>query len=90
MAWTPALITQLRRRLGWTRAELSRRVGVTVTVIEAWEKGGEAPGQEICNQLDFLEGHLNRYCECLSKDPVAEIFLKENGLNQVSRTDLEN
>ena len=86
--WTPAAIKTLRQKLGWTRAELSRRVGVTVSTIQAWEEGAGAPEAEAQNTLLSLEGHLQKYSDSLSTDPLAEKVLAQKGLNQVMRNDL--
>lgn len=88
MNWTPESIITLRRKLGWTRAELSRRVGVTVQVIQAWEDGTEKPDSEAGNQLLSLDGHLQKYSQSLATDPLAELFLEKNKLNQILKNEL--
>ena len=54
-------IAELRRRLGMTQLELSRRVGVTETTIANWEKnrGGG---------LELIERFIN-LCEALRCSP---------------------
>lgn len=88
MNWTPETITTLRRRLGWSRAELSRRVGVTAKVIQAWEEGKGKPDSEASNQLLSLDGHLQKYSQSLATDPLAELFLEKNKLNQILKNEL--
>lgn len=90
MIWTPELIKSLRRRLGWSRAELSRRVGVKAEVIAAWEDGSRQPDSESCNQLLSLDSHVQKYSQSLASDPLAETYLEQNRLNQIFKNDLKN
>lgn len=87
-SWTPTAIKTLRQKLGWTRAELSRRVGVSVALVQAWEEGNESPEADAQNTLLSLEGHLQKYSDSISTDPLAEKVLAQKGLNQVMRNDL--
>jgi|FLYM01.1.fsa_nt_gi transcriptional regulator with XRE-family HTH domain len=90
MSWTSSKLSDLRRRLGWTRAELSRRVGVQVTEIQAWEQGDSQPGHEVSIEFTSLESHLERYSESIAADPIAESFLQKNRLNQIFKNDLKS
>lgn len=90
MIWTKSKINELRRRLGWSQAELSRRVGVSVDVLRTWETGAARPDSEACIQLSSLEGHMNHYSKSLATDPVAETFLSKNRLNQIFKNDLKS
>ena len=88
--WSAQSIRQLRQQLGWTQAEFSRRMGVTVAQIQKWEDGSESPEEESLNQFLALQSHLTNYSESLSMDPLAEVYLSENSLNQVTRNNLKN
>lgn len=90
MNWTQVKINELRRRLGWSQAELSRRVGVSVDALRSWEDGVSRPDSEACIQLSSLEGQLNRYSKSIATDPVAETFLSKNRLNQIFKNDLKS
>lgn len=88
LIWKAERIQNLRRRLGWSQAELSRRLGVSTAAIEKWELGLGNPGIESMNQLSSLESHLESYCSTISSSPIAEVVLKEKNMNQILRKDL--
>ena len=88
--WTPQNIKLLRQRLGWTRAEFSRRIGVRQEMVLSWEEGQKTPDGETINQLRTLLDHLQSYNLNLSADPLAEIYLAENNLNQTTKNKLKN
>jgi DNA-binding transcriptional regulator YiaG len=37
--WNPEHIVTLRRRLGWSKSDLARRLHCETTEVEAWEEG---------------------------------------------------
>ena len=88
--WTPQNIKLLRQRLGWSRAEFSRRVGVKQELVLSWEEGRKKPDTETINQMRTLMDHLQNYNESLTSDPLAEVYLAENNLNQTTKNGLKN
>lgn len=88
LIWKSDRILSLRRRLGWSQAELSRRLGVKVDAIQMWETGAGSPGIESMNELSSLESHVESYSSTISALPMAEVVLKEQNLNQILRKDL--
>ena len=88
--WTPQKIKLLRQRLGWSRAEFSRRVGVKQEVVLMWEKGQKKPDGATLNHMKSLLDHLQNYNESLAIDPQAESYLTENNLSQITKNNLKN
>jgi ribosome-binding protein aMBF1 (putative translation factor) len=82
--WTAENIQSLRRRLGWSAADLSRRFSCDLKVILDWEGGVSSPLPEQIRQLETLKFHLNDYSNKIQITPQAEKILEEEGLEQVS------
>jgi len=59
-------------------------------MVLSWEEGQKAPDGETINQLRTLLDHLQSYNLNLSADPLAEIYLAENNLNQTTKNNLKN
>lgn len=86
--WTGARIVQLRRRLGWSRAELSARLAVTTVVLETWEKGEAWADADSANHLLYLQALIDVHADKVHQQPVAEMILSRRNLNQINRVEL--
>lgn len=82
MKWLPNEIKALRLRLGWTQAELGRRLGFAQNVIESWESASSKIPETVFADLAALEGHLNNYSTTLANLSLAEQFLKDRAMAQ--------
>lgn len=51
---TPDQIRQLRLKLGWTRPQMAKRIGVGVQAVYQWEKGITHPRYESLEKLNKL------------------------------------
>ncbi len=80
-------ILQLRRRLGWTRAELGFRMGCRSEIIEMWESGKLIPELEAINQLKVLLSQVEALSERVQQTPLTDLRLSELGLSQFNRCD---
>jgi transcriptional regulator with XRE-family HTH domain len=45
-------IRNLRGKLGWSQEELARRVGVSLSSVQRWEKSGTQPSRLALRELE--------------------------------------
>ncbi|HEX4923690.1 MAG TPA: helix-turn-helix transcriptional regulator [Bdellovibrionales bacterium] len=86
--WTSAEIRQLRLRLGWSQAELARRLGCRQQTVSEWETDAYVPQNAYSRLLELLHDHLEVHSDQVSRRPVAEILMKEVGYSQISGDEL--
>ena len=84
----PQDLKTIRQRLGWSMAEMARRMGGDVALITAWETGEQTPGADVINQFKFLMTHLDWTSTQIAQAPAAEVRMEEGGLSQVTHRDL--
>ncbi|MGE4131092.1 MAG: multiprotein-bridging factor 1 family protein [Bdellovibrionales bacterium] len=84
----PQEIRTLRRRLGWSLAEMARRMGCGTDLITSWESGDQNPDAESLNQLHFLHFHVESSSAITAQTPMAERELEIRGIAQVTHRDL--
>jgi transcriptional regulator with XRE-family HTH domain len=85
---SPDDIKQLRQRLGWSVAEMARRMGCGTDVVTAWELGRQSPDQDVLNQMQYLDSYLHSYSERISQTPMAEKVMHDDRLSQLTHRDL--
>lgn len=90
MKFTGEEIKSLRQRLGWSSADLSRRLGCTGERVRAVEAGTATLQSAELEQLTILRMHLTSYTQQLESCPLAEEALRTNGFNQIHIKDLKN
>jgi transcriptional regulator with XRE-family HTH domain len=56
----PALIKELRERLGLTQEQFAQRVGVTYSTVNHWENGKRTPQPFLLRRLQELKEELDR------------------------------
>ena len=88
MISNPKDIRQLRQRLGWSVAEMARRMGCSVQIVTAWEAGQQSPDAEVLNQMEYLDGYGRSYSERISQTPMAEKIMHDDRLSQLTHRDL--
>lgn len=81
-------IRNLRQRLGWTMAEMARRMGCTTVLIQAWENGSMLPDPEAMNQLHYLQFHVDKKSYQVGQTPLAEKEMESRGVAQLTHRDL--
>jgi transcriptional regulator with XRE-family HTH domain len=84
MIMNPADIKQLRQRLGWSLAEMGRRMGCKADLVSEWETGKQCPDSDVLNQMHYLESYLMGYSERISQAPMAEKIMHEDRLSQLT------
>ena len=81
-------IRSLRQRLGWSVAEMARRMGCNSTLIQKWETGTSVPDHDAVNQLCFLQNHVESASDHVAQWPLAEKELQSRGVAQLTHRDL--
>lgn len=89
MGWTAKEIKILRLRLGWSAVDLSHRMGCSSSLILDWEKGAASPSSDDLRQLERLLFSLETYNEQVTRGSEAESQLKNRGLEQIYKYDLD-
>lgn len=88
MTFTCTDIRKLRQRLGWSMAEMGRRMGCDAAMITDWENGAQAPDQDALNQLHYLQNHVESYSETIQQKPQLEKELESRHMSQLTHRDL--
>jgi transcriptional regulator with XRE-family HTH domain len=82
--WTAAEIRHLRLRLGWSQAELARRLGCRQQTVSEWETDSYVPQNAYSKLLDLLHDHLQVHSDQISRRPVAEVLMKVENASQIT------
>lgn len=90
MSWTSSQLKQLRLELGWSQAEMGRRLGMNAKRWDAIELGQVALDPETEAALSLLASQLEDYSKSLSFSSESESYMEKHQLNQISRFDLES
>lgn len=77
-------IKNLRLRLGWTHADLARRVACSADEVKEWEDGLKPPHREALNQLQYLLFKADSLAHDLAAQPQVESTLMSYHLEQIS------
>lgn len=81
-------IRNLRQRLGWSVAEMARRMGCGTDLIQKWESDETQPDSEALNQLRYLSNYLDSYSEQIAQKPLVEKTMEERRMAQLTHRDL--
>ena len=87
--WSADDIRQLRWRLGWSQAELARRLGCRQQTISGWETGIYEPQNAYSKLLEMLSSHVEHYSDQVASGSVAEAVMKQVGYTQVNSEELK-
>ncbi|MCB0407963.1 MAG: helix-turn-helix transcriptional regulator [Bdellovibrionales bacterium] len=79
---------KIRLRLGWTIAEMARRMGCHQELVIQWESNQQTPDVEMIQQYETIQFYLEEQSEFVRHQPVAESMLKGEHLQQVSLEDV--
>jgi hypothetical protein len=89
MKWDAKEIHHLRLKLGWSSAEFARAMGSPVISVRAWEAGTEAPHAEACRRLGYFSAFVEQNANRIVQVPAAEFLMDRDGLNQITRDQIE-
>ena len=81
-------IRKLRQRLGWSLAEMARRMGCDTTLIGAWETDAQRPDSEALNQMIYLQNHVESISDEVAQEPVLEKEIESRRVAQLTHRDL--
>lgn len=82
--WDKAQARELRLRLGWSQADLARRLHIQVQEVIKWENGDSAPTDQILSDIEFLLRQADICSEEVLKAPLIEIELEQSRLTQLN------
>ena len=85
--WDCDQIKGLRRRLGWSQAELARQLSCSVELIRSWETDCPQLDKEVLDQLDRWSNAAEDRSEKLQLNPLKERDLADQGVEQIFDTD---
>lgn len=79
----PADITDLRCRLGQSRADFARALGVSLEYVYGWENGTLIPTLGQRSFMVRLDQHAESYSEKTSLRPALECALRDRKVSQI-------
>jgi ribosome-binding protein aMBF1 (putative translation factor) len=82
MVWDSDKIKSLRLRLGWSSADLARRLSCESVIVTSWEQGVVAPNENQEEELNLLLKQADSSADEVSSQVLAEIFLEETNEGQ--------
>jgi DNA-binding transcriptional regulator YiaG len=89
-SWTKESIKSLRQRLGWSQAELSRRLHCNSSEVLLWESGKAMPPANFSNELMLLSKQAEACNEEVQTAPLAENICDKNALGQIEFSQIKN
>lgn len=89
MTWTGQKIKSLRLKLGWSRAELGRRLGLSLEHCFSLEQGTHSVSAETVEILDQLQAHLSDYSRNLKVKSLCSEHLRSQHKTQATSDEVE-
>lgn len=77
-------LKQIRLRLGWSSAELARRLSLTITQTLSLESNPEALSPELKAICADLFRYAEDYSRMIARDPFAEKVMTSQRLSQIT------
>ena len=74
----------IRQRLGWSLAEMARRMGCSTELVVKWESLKTRADSAVVRQYEALLNQIEIQCEFVRQSPLAETYLKDGQLQQAS------
>ena len=76
-------IRELRLRMGWSRADIARRLGCSSEDVKMFEQGERTPESHMKSELEFLLRQADACSDEVRLTPSAENKCAQNALQQV-------
>lgn len=89
LLWSGEKIRELRQRLGWSQAELARRLGCRQQTVSEWETNTYQPQNAYSQLLDQWQADSDSANRSLRLAPIADAVMKDLNVSQVNSTVLE-
>ncbi len=81
--FTPADISELRGRLGQSRADFARAMNCLLEDVYAWEAGRVQPSTSQRSYMARLEQHADEYSDKVALRPSLENACRDRGVDQI-------
>jgi DNA-binding transcriptional regulator YiaG len=89
LLWTKESIKSLRQRLGWSQAELSRRLRCSSAEVLLWEAGEATPPRNLSNELLLLSKQAEACSQEVQSAPLAEKICDQKALGQIEFSEIK-
>jgi DNA-binding transcriptional regulator YiaG len=86
--YSPAQISDLRLRLGQSRADFARAFDISLDLVFAWENGSAKPTIGQRSYMVRLGQHAEEYSEKTSLRPALECALRDRKIGQIHTDDV--
>lgn len=90
LEWNQVSVRSLRLRLGWTQADLARRLQCSSIEINEWEQGSTLVDGHFKGKLEIIFRQAETCCDEVQKIPQAEVELSKNFLEQIPFSNLKD
>jgi len=87
--WTKTKIKAVRLRLGWSQADLARRLNCASTEIDGWECGAQVPSTYFLNELFIIAKYADACSHEVHCSPRAESLCEQNALGQIQFSEIK-
>ena len=81
-SWNQDQVLTLRRRLGWSKSDLARRLNCEMTDVQAWESGAPI-STAMQGLLQVISRQADACFDEVKYTPVAECVLDKGSLSQI-------
>jgi ribosome-binding protein aMBF1 (putative translation factor) len=82
-------IKALRMRLGWSQADLARRLKCTSKEVERWENGDQTPSSHFLNEMFLLVKQADACSHEVHASPLAENMCDKHALAQIEFSEIK-
>lgn len=89
MTWDSDKIRDLRLRLGFSTADMARRLQTDSLEIRSWEIGIKIPAEFQLSQLDLLQKQAEASADEMAFNVLAEQFQDGDELDQIDLTSVK-
>ena len=87
--WTKQNIKSLRMRLGWSQADLARRLNCSSADVDLWETGEILPNPRVANELILIAKHADACSDEIHTSPLAESLCDRKALVQIGFAEIK-
>lgn len=87
--WSKDAIKSLRLRLGWSQADLARRLSCASAEVEMWESGSRTPDMNFVNELFLIEKLAEACSHEVQASPLAETLCDQKALGQIEFSEIK-
>jgi transcriptional regulator with XRE-family HTH domain len=89
MTWSKEKVKALRLRLGWSQADLARRLNIEVLNVIKIENGDCETASHMNGYFTLLQNHADLIAEETMIVPLAEDVMKKNDLDQIDQDEFK-